>query len=280
MNSLINAKPGFIERKAVLMLTTAALALAGFTVIQDFLRSQLRSSAFYFSESFIFSSFWWLFAPLLLAQYVVTRRTTSKSLFTKFLVVLLPILMHLIAFPVLVGLLSSLFLDHTYSFTQVFLYALSEQLYLVALLYLASAIVFFQQFTSGEATAQPADETESVSFIDNILVSDGVRKQKVALNEVLYISASSPYICIQLHGKKYLHHATLKSISAQLDPRQFLRIHKSTIVNINMVVSYTTRLNGDYDLMMKNNVEVRVSRNFAADFKSAFCGPAPQDATK
>jgi hypothetical protein len=35
-----------------------------------------------------------------------------------------------------------------------------------------------------------------------------------------------------------------------------------------MVASYTTRLNGDYDLKMKNNVQLRVSRNFATDLLS------------
>ena len=107
-------------------------------------------------------------------------------------------------------------------------------------------------------------------YISTILVSDGNKKHNITVTEIIYFSANPPYINLYLEGKKCLHHETLKSISTKLNPDQFVRVHKSTIVNIKKVASYTTRLNGDYDLMMKNNVQLRVSRNFATDFKNLF----------
>ncbi len=86
----------------------------------------------------------------------------------------------------------------------------------------------------------------------------------------MYFSANPPYINLHLEGKKYLYNETLKSISVKLNPEQFVRVHKSTIVNIKMVASFTTRLNGDYDLTLNNYTQIRVSRNFAADFKDLF----------
>lgn len=110
----------------------------------------------------------------------------------------------------------------------------------------------------------------TTQFTTTLVVADGNKKQSIKVSEILYISANPPYINIFIEGKKYLQNETLKSISATLNPEQFVRIHKSTIVNIEMVASYTSRLNGDYDLAMKNNVQLRVSRNFAADFKNRF----------
>ncbi|RYF37203.1 MAG: LytTR family transcriptional regulator, partial [Cytophagaceae bacterium] len=49
--------------------------------------------------------------------------------------------------------------------------------------------------------------------------------------------------------------------------------HKSCIVNITKVRSYQSRLNGDYDLLLSNEVVLRVSRNYASGFKTAFEGP-------
>jgi DNA-binding LytR/AlgR family response regulator len=92
----------------------------------------------------------------------------------------------------------------------------------------------------------------------------------VAVSEILYFSASPPYISICMADKKYLYTDTLKSLSGKLNPAQFIRVHKSTIINIAMVESFTSRLNGDYDLTMKNKATIRVSRHYAADFKIYF----------
>jgi two-component system response regulator LytT len=135
-------------------------------------------------------------------------------------------------------------------------------------------VLTFQFFSKKVKLVEPVSETQNENilnqFISNILISDGNKKHSIIVSEILYFSANPPYINLQLEGKKYLHNETLKSISIKLNSEQFVRVHKSTIVNIKMVASYTTRLNGDYDLTMKNNVQLRVSRNFATDFKNLF----------
>ncbi|MBL0146556.1 MAG: LytTR family transcriptional regulator [Chitinophagaceae bacterium] len=133
------------------------------------------------------------------------------------------------------------------------------------------AFQFFAKKTKSEETIpESKKEDNTAQFISTFLVTDRNRKTSIAISEILYFSANPPYINIHLKDNKYLYNETLKSISIKLDPEQFVRVHKSTIINIKMVVSYTTRLNGDYDLTMKNNIQLRVSRNFATDFKNLF----------
>lgn len=88
------------------------------------------------------------------------------------------------------------------------------------------------------------------------------------MNDIYQITAETPYISIQLNDKKYLHTETLKSMSTQLDNKVFVRVHKSSIINLDKVVSLKSRLNGDYDITLKNGAEIRLSRNYVADFKS------------
>ncbi len=172
-------------------------------------------------------------------------------------VIILPIFLHLFAFPFLVFVLSTAFHYHTYSFQQTFRYTLSEHLYILVLFYSIPFLVF-QFFTKKTNPVETVSETQNESFqnqfISTIVVSDGNKKCSITVSEILYFSSNSPYINIHLDAKKYLQNETLKSICIKLNPEQFVRVHKSTIVNIEMVASYTTRLNGDYDLTMKNNV--------------------------
>lgn len=259
------------DRKVAFVLILFVLAFVILTLSQDFLRSGLQNSRFYFSESFLFSLFWWLFAPLLFMQYFVVKH--KKGAYFQIAVIILPIFIHLFAFPFLVWLLSSVFYYHTFSFPRTLRYTLSEHLYLLVFIYSIPFLVF--QFFSKKtelikSISQTQNRSISNQFINTILVTDAHKKHNISVSEILYFSANSPYINIHLEDKKYLHNETLKSIAIKLDPEQFVRVHKSSIVNIKMVASYTTRLNGDYDLTMKNNVQIRVSRNFATDFKNLF----------
>jgi DNA-binding LytR/AlgR family response regulator len=60
----------------------------------------------------------------------------------------------------------------------------------------------------------------------------------------------------------------LKSLENQLDKKQFIRIHKSHIINLQKIISYQSRQNGDYDVTLSDGTVLRVSRNYAKDFKS------------
>lgn len=273
MKRTLTTKFSITDRKAAVVLILLVSAFVVLTLTQDFLRSYLKNSAFYFSESFIFSSFWWLFAPLLFTQYFAVRYKNKKRLAFQLALIVIPIFLHLFAFPFLVWALSTVLYYHTYSFHQTFRYTLSGHLYLLVLFYSIPVLVF-QVFSKKTNSAAPDSEIQNKrfvnQFISTIVVSEGNKKYSVIVSEILYFIANPPYINLQLEGKKYLHHETLKSISNKLNAEQFVRVHKSTIVNIKMVASYTTRLNGDYDLTMKINVQLRVSRNFATNFKNLF----------
>ena len=261
----------FTNKQAVTGLTTCTLAFVALMITQDFLRANLNNTGFYLSESFLFSTFWWLFAPLLFVQLTL-EPACSKRLSVQFALLLLPLTVHLFGFPFLVWALSKTFYYHTFTFQQTLRYTLSEHLYQLILLYTVPFCIYRFYYGKTQAPENARAEQEGIAkeFMDFILVSENNKKSRIAVSEVMYFSASTPYISIHLTGKKYLQTETLKALSAKLDPQKFIRIHKSFIVHITEVVSYTSRLNGDYDLVMKNDETLRVSRNFAADFKRAF----------
>ena len=270
---MLASKFDITDRKVAFVLILLVVAFVVLTLTQDYLRSDLKNSAFYFSESFMFSSFWWLFAPFLFAQYLVIKHKTHKGIVFQGVAFIFPVLLHLFAFPFQVWMLSAVFYYHTFSFQQTLRYTLSEHVFTLLLIYSVPNLTF-QFFSMKQKMAEPVLEKHNLSnsnqFISTILVSDRNKKHSIYVSEILYFSANPPYINLHLEGKKYLYNETLKSISVKLNPEQFVRVHKSTIVNIKMVASFTTRLNGDYDLTLNNYTQIRVSRNFAADFKDLF----------
>jgi DNA-binding LytR/AlgR family response regulator len=198
-------------------------------------------------------------------------RVTSKGAFILF--ILLPTAIHLLAYPALVWIISKLFFDHTFTYWQNFQYGLTEYALTILAIYSIALLLFRSSVkTNTLRTVNSASLplTPLRSTITQIVVAEGHQRLSISTSEVSYIIANSPYVTIHHHAKSYLHSDTLKSMLPKLDQQRFIRIHKSVIVNISMVQSYRSRLNGDYDVTMLGGTVLRLSRIYASQFKEKF----------
>jgi DNA-binding LytR/AlgR family response regulator len=75
--------------------------------------------------------------------------------------------------------------------------------------------------------------------IDYFFVKCDGRIEKVLYNELLYVEAMLNYVVLHTENRKLIVYLTIKSISEQLPGNIFLKIHKSTIVNVNKIKSIT-----------------------------------------
>lgn len=255
--------------KQSILLAAGILLLVFFNIGLDFLFTQFHNSAFYISESLLFSSsFWILFFPLLLmlSNYLGKSNKLGYQLLTIGLITLF----HLLAYPALVWALSKVFYSHTFAYWQTFNFALNAYLIKTLLIY----IFVFLIITISKRKFQANAEEEFIgtnNFLTSIVVSDQHNKKVIInTNDIAYFSASSPYIVIYHQSKKYLHTETLKSLEQQLNRHQFVRVHKSHIINLQKLDSYQSRQNGDYDLTLTDGTILRLSRNYAKEFKSKF----------
>lgn len=247
--------------KALIFLLAVVL---GITILQDYLQSSYQDYAFYFSESLLFNLFWPLIIPVTLILSAVFKRSNISSKWTKrALFVLVATIFHLLLFAFLVHLVSGLFYEHTFRFLGNLSYSLSQDLYKYLLIYAAISLIPFQKSPDSQVL-------EPVKHPHFLLLSSGKKTEKVPTESILYLSAATPYVEFFTAEKKYLQQGSLKSFAGKLDPAVFVRIHKTTLVNVNKVDSLSSRGNGDYDLLLSNGKQLRLSRNYAPDFRSRF----------
>lgn len=74
-------------------------------------------------------------------------------------------------------------------------------------------------------------------YATRLLVKRGDRIRFVPVNAVEYFEADGSNVTLHAGTDKHRIRRTLKDIQAQLDPRQFVRIHRSTIVNLEHIVA-------------------------------------------
>ncbi len=95
-----------------------------------------------------------------------------------------------------------------------------------------------------------------------VLVREGRRTRFVPLADVDWFEADGNYILVHAAGEKYRTRGTITAIESALDPRQFVRIHRRIVVNMDRVREMSPLPGGDGLLMLGNGSTLRLSRTY------------------
>lgn len=89
----------------------------------------------------------------------------------------------------------------------------------------------------------------------------------IDISDIDYITAADYYITVFSKGKKYTIREALKSFEEKLDPEKFIRIHRSTIVNISQVLSIELLGKESYILKTKIGEKFEISKSRLGNLK-------------
>jgi two-component system LytT family response regulator len=84
----------------------------------------------------------------------------------------------------------------------------------------------------------------------------------VRLDEVQWIEAQGNYLRLHLADESYLLRETMNAFEAKLDPAHFIRIHRSTIVNIDCIKNLEPWSTGEYVVRMSSGKELTLTRSY------------------
>lgn len=88
----------------------------------------------------------------------------------------------------------------------------------------------------------------------------------VPVDGILWIEAKDKYVELHTPDRTYLARQTVQNLEESLDPKQFVRIHRSTIVRKAIVRGLHPLFHGDYLMRLSNGTELTLSRNFRESF--------------
>jgi two-component system LytT family response regulator len=97
---------------------------------------------------------------------------------------------------------------------------------------------------------------------DRLLVPEGERLQLIDSGSIDWLEADDNYVHVHAASRRYLLRRTLQDLLAQLGEQRFVRIHKSTAVNISAIASLTPLFKGDYEVSLRNGHALRLSRRY------------------
>jgi two-component system, LytTR family, response regulator len=85
---------------------------------------------------------------------------------------------------------------------------------------------------------------------------------RVDVDTIERIDAAGDYMCIYTGDNTLILRETMKDLEKRLDPRRFQRIHRSTIVNLDLVKQVKPHTNGECFLVLNSGASVKVSRSY------------------
>lgn len=119
-----------------------------------------------------------------------------------------------------------------------------------------------------DLSSMPGDRTAGANGSDGrpvrVLVREGRRTRFVPLSEVDWFEADGNYIVVHAGAQTYRTRGTISAIEGVLDPRQFVRIHRRMVVNMDRVREMSPLPGGDGLLVLGNGSTLRLSRTYRA----------------
>jgi two-component system, LytTR family, response regulator len=113
-----------------------------------------------------------------------------------------------------------------------------------------------------EMAAGDGTEPASNRFEKLINIKDRGQIFRVDVDTIERIDAAGDYMCIYTGDNTLILRETMKDLEKRLDPRRFQRVHRSTIVNLDLVRQVKPHTNGECFLVLNSGAQVKVSRSY------------------
>jgi len=95
-----------------------------------------------------------------------------------------------------------------------------------------------------------------------LTVRDGERFLLVRVAEIAFVESEGNYVCLNTKDGRFRMRSTLAALLARLDPKQFARIHRGTLVNLDVVREIRPGAHGDFDVLLRTGKTLRMSRSY------------------
>jgi len=110
-------------------------------------------------------------------------------------------------------------------------------------------------------TTQTIPAAPKKSFLSRFMIRSSGKAAFVKVEDVDWIAADDYYIKLHVGSKSHLLRISMSELEEKLDPKKFLRIHRSTIINFDRVKELQQNPNGDCSVILRDGTELKLSRS-------------------
>ena len=110
-----------------------------------------------------------------------------------------------------------------------------------------------------------ADLQAKPKRLERLVIKAGGRVFFLRVDEIDWIEAAANYVRLHVGKENHLLRETINGLAEKLDPEKFLRIHRSTIVNLERIKELQPWFHGDYVVILQDGTQLTSSRSYRED---------------
>jgi two-component system LytT family response regulator len=123
--------------------------------------------------------------------------------------------------------------------------------------------------TSGRTATATADG----GYLKRLVVKSGSRVTILGVKDIDWIEADGDYVRIHCGRAWHVLRETMKRLESQVDPARFVRIHRSTIVNVERIKELQPYFHGEYVVVLHDGTHLKLSRGYKQHLETALGRP-------
>lgn len=104
------------------------------------------------------------------------------------------------------------------------------------------------------------DLPQDKEYLERISVKTGQKLDVLMIKDIMFLQSNGDYVSIYSRENVYLKEQTMKYFEKNLPPKQFIRIHRSYIVNIDFISSIQSYKKNQFIVKLNNNYELKASQ--------------------
>jgi two-component system LytT family response regulator len=104
-------------------------------------------------------------------------------------------------------------------------------------------------------------------YLERLVLKSSGRVTFVGVEDVDWIEAAGMYVTLHAGPREHLYRSSLAHLLQRLDPKRFVRVHRSVAVNTERIRELQPRSHGDYTVVLKGGTELVMSRGFRPQFE-------------
>jgi two-component system LytT family response regulator len=98
-------------------------------------------------------------------------------------------------------------------------------------------------------------------YLERLVIKTGGRIYFIETADIDWIEAEGNYVSVHSAKKSHLLRETISSLETQLDPKKFVRIHRSSIVRLDFIRELQPWFHGEYRVILQDSTQLTLSRN-------------------
>ncbi len=122
------------------------------------------------------------------------------------------------------------------------------------------------------AAVEPKEEEPETEYLERVMVKGRGSMYFIKVADIDWIEAAGDYVSLHTGKKTHLIRETMTGMVKKLDPRRFVRVHRSSIVRVDHVKEIKPYFHGDYIIYLNDGTELKLSRRYWEQAEKVFKG--------